>query len=1168
MFFKPYTGRAMYRPAIRLLLYMKLTVMLCIAVVLQTFASVKAQKITVNAQHETLKKVMKSIQKQQGYRFFFRGAEIANIPITARIQGASLEQAMNTIVTGKKLHWTLVDNMIVIRSEEEKTDSIKLEQIEIRGKVTDGDGKPLAGVTIREKNTKTISNSLQDGSYGIQVSGDNSILIFSSIGYTSQEISVGGQKILNIQLLPDNRTLEEVSVQVGFQNQRKVNLGGAISTLSAKDFENRPITNISQALKSTVPGLNVTIGNGGPQTFASYNIRGGTSISGSTVVNGSPLILVDGIEMENSNFSTLNPNDIENISVIKDASSSAIYGARAAFGVILVTTKKGRSGKPAINYSYDIQLNSPSSRPNFLDSYTAEYAQMKAGEYAGGGPLTEEQLEKLAAFKKYQADPRPENAWRYTPGSTTQIQWLGNYNPYDGMFKRYATTQKHNLSLRGGTETVKYYISFGFQDQSGIFKPREDNFKRYNGLVNLDIKLSERFNLGLNLNHNYTDYNEPASYSYAGAPWSVLLYQRQWHVNQPVQTSSNDPISNFPTNNIVSTFKYSNRVRHTLRNVGIYVLKPEFKVLPELKLKADISFRPSAYDYKDIQPQYAYINDNWSPTIASGTADGNISALKETVSLVTTNIYADYQKQYSKVHELNAVIGYNQESWKNKQISGSNSGIVSIGAPTLGNTYGENKVIGEQDLHWAVRGIFGRLNYIFKDRYIFELNGRYDGSSKFPKGRRYKFFPSYTVAWRLSEEPFMASTRKWLDQLKLRVNYGAIGNQNITNYAYYATLGSNLSGYMIDGQNAYQVDVPGLIDPNFTWETATSTNFGTDITLLRNRFNLSFDIYNRETKDIFLAGATYPAVLGTAAPQRNSGRLRSRGWELSLGWQDRIRNDFGYNIKFNIQDYQTKVISYFGNNTNSLSTLYSGATVGDIWGYETDRILQVGEVTNGIPNQYRQQDGVDGNGQPKFINKHRPNNSSSAYFPGDILYKDLNGDGSVTYGNNSLDDHGDLKIIGNSTPRLRWGLNIGADYRGLDITLFFDGVVKRDVWIDDNTWKGDINGLGNWDVYNNSWTPERPEATYPVYNSGRGQNWYAQTKYLFNGAFVRLNQAIIGYTLPKSVTRRVALSNVRVTLSGYNLFRLTNISAVYDPDLLGTNYPQIRSYALGVQVGF
>ncbi len=1120
-----------------------------------------AQNVNINKRNVTLADVFEEVENQTKLSIAYSESTIdKNRLVSVNIAGKPVKEAMAEILEGTGAVFTIEGNQILIKPAPVKTqqDSRKT----ITGIVTDESGLPIIGANVVEKGTRNGIITDIDGKFSLTLVQSDAVEV-SYIGYMTQNVSVKNKTNISVVLKEDTQTLDEVVV-VGYGTQKKVNLTGAVSSVSAEVMESRPVTNIAQALQGVVPNLNVDISNGAPNTFASYNVRGATSMSKNSngawqVDNGSPLILVDGIEMENFNLSALNPNDMESISVIKDASASAIYGARAAYGVILVTTKQGKKGKGRVQYSYDVQWNHPSARPDFMNSYESEYARVMNRVYTGGTRTTDDDI-RLEALQNYIDNPVPENAWMYAPGSNQQsIWWVGNFDPFELMVRDWSPTQKHNVSISGGTEALRYYASLGFQDQDGFYKLRNDNMRRYNGMVNLDAQINDKFKVNIKLSYNATRYDEPLPYSYKGNPWSVILYQGKWNQNMPLLTGPNDPVPNAPTNSIVSAYAYSNRNKKTDRTVGVFTASPEYQVLPQLKLKADFSYRPSSYDVKDVEPEFRYIQDSWeSMDVAVNTETGRISKTKEDVQLFTTNVYADYNQTFGK-HTLGGLVGFNQEVWKKEQLSAGNTGIMSIGAPTLGNTYGVNPSKGEVDEHWAVRGVFMRINYNYSDRYLFEMNGRYDGSSKFPHDSRFKFFPSFSAAWRLSEESFMADTRSWLDNLKVRASYGSIGNQNVANYGFYSRMGSSQSSAMINGQRPYQVNPPGLISPDFTWETATTINGGLDVSLLSNRLNYSFDIYRRETKDIIMDGSTYPSVLGTSAPMVNSGKLRTHGWEMSLGWKDRLSNGFFYDLNFVLSDYQTEVALFNGNDNCSLGSLYTGKKVGEIWGYVTDRILQEGDIANNLIIQY-----TDENGN----NLHRPNESNSAYYPGDIMYKDINGDGKVDRGLNTLDDHGDLKVLGNNTPRLKFGLTANFAWKGFDLNLFFQGVGKRDVWISDKTYWGDEDGPGSKKVYENSWTPEQTDAKYPLYGARRSQNWYTQSAYMFNGAYLRLKQAILGYTVPAEITNKIKMSKLRVYVSGFNLFEITELPDVYDPDLLSTSYPQMRSIALGVQVGF
>lgn len=1147
----------------RLLLLMKITLIILFICIFQLQAVTsygQNLEFSINTGEISLSEIFNEIETQSEFLFNYKDSDISHIKTKVAVRSGKIEEVLNQALLNTGLAFSINGRHVTIFKAPQ---GVKESRKVINGNVKDSGGEVLLGVSIVVKGTSQGTVTDINGDYSIEVPDDHVVLVFSYLGYKIKELSVKGKSRLEVVLDEDTQKLDEVVV-IGYGTQKKVNLTGAVSSVSSEIMENRPVTNIAQTLQGVVPNLNVDISNGAPNTFASYNIRGATSMSKNSsgawqVDNGSPLILVDGIEMENFNLSALNPNDMESISVIKDASASAIYGARAAYGVILVTTKQGKQGKGKVQYSYDVQWNHPSARPDFMNSYDAEYARVMHNVYTGGNITTNDEI-RLEALQNYIDNPTPENSWIYAPGSNQQsIWWVGNYDPFESMVRNWSPTQKHNISVSGGSEVLRYYVSLGFQDQDGFYKLRNDNMRRYNGMANLDAQINKRLSLSIKLSYNATQYNEPKPYSYKGNPWSVILYQGQWNQNQPLLTGPNDPIPNAPTNSIVSAYAYSGRMVKTKRSVAAFTASPQYLLLPELKVKADFSFRPSSYDVKDVEPEYKYVQDSWeSMNIATNTETGSISKTKEDVNLFTTNIYMDYNQQFGK-HTLGGLVGFNQEVWKKEQLQTQNTGIMSIGAPTLGNTYGTNVSKSEVDEHWAVRGAFVRVNYNYSDRYLFEMNGRYDGSSKFPHDSRFKFFPSFSGAWRISEESFMNDTRSWLDNLKVRASYGSIGNQNVANYGFYSRMGASQSGAIINGLRPYQVNPPGLISPDFTWETATTINGGLDATLFENKFNMSFDIYRRETKDIIMDGATYPSILGTSAPMENSGKLRTNGWELSLGWNDRLSNGFYYDLNFVLSDYSTEVVLFKGNDNNSLGSLYTGKKVGEIWGYETDRILQKEDIANNLIIQY-----TDENGK----NLHRPHESNSAYYPGDIMYKDINGDGKVDRGLNTLEDHGDLKVIGNNTPRFKFGLTTNFAYKGFDLNLFFQGVGKRDVWVSDKTYWGNLEGPGSRKVYDNSWTPERMDAKYPLYNANRTQNWYAQTAYMFNGSYIRLKQAILGYTIPAEVLSKIKLNKVRVYLSGFNLFEITDLPDVYDPDLLSTAYPQMRSVAFGIQVGF
>lgn len=1050
----------------------------------------------------------------------------------------------------------------------------------IKGKVLDSNKEPITGATVVVKKSNVGGTATDlNGNFNISVPDSKAVLLISFVGYITKEIAVGNQRNLIITLIENSELLDEVVV-VGFQTQKKVNLTGAVANISSDAFENRPVTNIGQALQGVVPGLNIDIASGSPGKSPNLNIRGGASVGlvdatnakkGFEVKKSSPLILVDGIEVSSEQLNLLNPADIENTSVIKDASASAIYGARAAFGVVLVTTKTGKNNEKArVNYSFDMQWNTPAHKPNMLDAYTQKYASVMQKVYTVGGSISSDDEQILAAIQKHIANPSVDNSWFFLNNDPKKLTWVGNYNPFELAVSDRNPMVKHNLSISGGTAKINYNVSLGFQNQEGFYKIQEDNLRRFNGSIHLNAQITDWFELGVKASYNTSRYIEPVSGNDTkGELWPAMRNEAARNINIPLWIGPNEYLSqSYPTDNIVSWYS-SGANRKTYRTLSMYSLNPTFKITPELKLKGEFIYKPTSYETNMVRPVVYYIGLNsFTPSNANSNR-GNLEKDRNKDELFTMNLYADYMVKLGKKHTLSALLGYNQEAYFSDHLNMKGNGISIDELPIFNMLTNPNRTIVESRESWSVRGGFGRINYNFSDRYLFELNGRYDGSSKFVKNDRFKLFPSFSAAWRMSEEDFLKSTRGWLDNLKLRGSYGSIGNQNgATAYGFRQLLDkATQADYVFAGLMYPGVYAGKLVSQNYTWETAVTINGGLDFTLLQGRLDASFDIYNRKTKDMLTPGATLPSVLGADAPYENSGILNTNGWELSLMWKDKLSCGLRYDVLLVVSDSQSKLSKYNGNNTKLLSDandnnkLYQGKKWGEIWGYTTDRILQKEDFNSKGEITY-----MDKDGDVKVL-KQMPENSNLTYYPGDILYKDLDGDGTVNYGSNTADDSGDKRIIGNNTPRYVFGLTTNFAYKGFDLSLFFNGIGKRDLWIDDTTFWGNLSGTGNWEVYNNSWTPERTNAKYPLYGA-RAQNTRVQTGYLFDGSYIRLKQIVLGYTVPSSSLSKLKISHLRFNVAAYNLFKITDIPDVFDPELISANYPQMKSMAIGVQVSF
>ena len=1031
------------------------------------------------------------------------------------------------------------------------------QDVSVSGNVKDEKGEALIGVSIQIKGTPTGNITDIDGNFTLSSVPANGELVFSYMGYETQTIPVKGKSVINVVLKEDSQALDEVVV-VGFGTQKKVNLTGAVASVGAEVLENKPVANVGQALQGVVPNLNVSATNASPNATPSFNVRGGTSIGlkeGKTneweVKNGSPLIIIDGIQVDADYLNLMNPSDIENISVLKDASASAIYGARATYGVMLITTKSGKNdSKATVTYNMSLQWNTPSHTPDILNSYTHQLAANKQTEMTGG-TVTPWMETLLAAKKKYIENPSPENAWIYNEGSTTNITWVANMNPYEIGVKDWTPLQRHNLSISGGSTKTRYYISLGYQRQEGIYKINTDIQNSYNINMNLNSKITDWFDVASKISFNTNNYNEPYMNPQKGSVWSAMKNEPGRNINMPIMTGPNDPIPDAYTDNILGWLAYG-ATQETKKTNTVFSVTPTITFCPEFNIKAELSYRPTEYFQKRFIPVRNYVVDAWR-TVNTHTSPSSVREETRHSDYYTINAYANFNKSFGK-HNVSAIAGFNQEWYKYRMNWGEAEEVITNDLPTIGMTSG-TQYTSDAFEHWAIRGAFVRANYDYLGRYLFEFSGRYDGTSRFGKDTRFQFFPSFSAGWRISEEQFMKNTHSWLDNLKIRGSWGSLGNQNVANYAYIASYGAaNYISWVMDGEQLKGMNPTGLIARDLTWETAKTLDFGVDITTLNGRLDATFDWYTRRTTDILMNGTKLPAVLGATVPKRNTGELKTNGWELSLKWKDRLNNGIRYDVGFVLSDYQSEVIHFSGNPNSLLSTLYDGMKMGEIWGYETVGILQENDFT------------IDENGK-YILNGPSQNKIAGSWYPGDIRYADLNNDDEISTGDNTLENPGDRKIIGNSTPRFQYGITGNISWKNFDLNIFFQGIGKKDVWISDNAFWGGSGSAGNWEMLNNSWTPERTNAKYPMY-AGRGQNQQVQTGYLFNGAYLRLKTLALGYTLPKAWTNKAKLSTVRLSLSGYNLFEITQIPDTFDPDQISSAYPMMRSVAFGLQVGF
>ena len=1040
------------------------------------------------------------------------------------------------------------------------------QQLQITGVVKDTNGEPMIGVTVMVKGTGTGTITDIDGKYSVSVPGNKSVLTFSFVGYTTKEVTVGNQKSINVTLSEDSKMIDEVVV-IGFQSQKKGNLTASVASVGAEALENRPVANIGQALQGMVPGLNISIEGGDPNKVPSLNIRGATTFRqrGTSnddknkfdVKSGSPLILLDGVEITAEDLNQLNPNDIDNMSFLKDASAAAIYGTRATFGVILVTTKGGNYNQKAkIDYSYNLAFDQPYELPDILDSYYIYKAlrdkEVWTGTIAEYSQHDRDMLDHMMAYMKDPVNNKPY----FMEGDA--IQWVGNTNPYKELVKSWTPTQKHNLSISGGGDRISYYISLGMQDQKGMYEIKTDRLKRYNAMLSINAKVTKWFNVAAKASYNVFDYEGPTQQTDGMNLWSYAKsYYPENFIYQPVLTGPDDFLPNHPTENPVS-YLYAGGRNISSRRKTILSISPEFTIIPKiLKIKADLSVAPTTYQKEKTHPKQARVNNSWTALETRWATENTGEVTRSTTDRYAINVYADYNQTFKEKHNVSVLLGLNQEE---ESYAGSTLYLKNMLDPYILNPELVQDVTANTSANShheiASRALFGRIMYNYMSRYLIELDARYDGSSKFPKDSRFQFFPTVSLGWRVSEEKFMEWSKDWLDNFKIRAAWGRLGSQPDSEYPYQSVFSTSEGYFLFDGTRyPTGINTPSLINPNLTWEKSTTKNLGFDFTFLQSRLTFTADIFERKVTDILIPGGKdYPALIGDDdLPFENAGILKTTGFELQAKWSDKLANGFRYSVGVALSDDKAKVVSYPSNPTNKIGdgVLYKGYTVGDIWGYVTGGILQEGDF-----------DGVGANGKPLY---HGPYFKGGQAYPGYIWYQDLDHDGVITTGLNTVDDPGDRKVIGNNAPRYRYNITANFQYKGFDLDLMFQGVGKRDYWLSSTSsyWG---NGAGSWEVYNNSWTPERTDAKFPMYGSGTGR--CAQTGYLLDASYIKLKQVILGYTFPRALINKIGLEKLRLNLAAYNLFTISDMPKYYDADYLSDAYPPKRTFSVGIQVGF
>ena len=1059
----------------------------------------------------------------------------------------------------------------------------------ISGKVFDTNEEPLIGVTVTIENTTIGAITDIDGAFTLQVPEGKVVLNVSYVGFVPQKVTVAsGQSNVTVRLSEDAVLLNEVVV-VGYGKQKKVNLTGAVASVGGEELENRVTKSLSSMLQGTVAGLNVTTSSGVPGSSASINVRGITSIHESE-----PLVLIDGAV---GDIDRVNPNDVESISVIKDASAAAIYGARAAFGVILVTTKSGaaKDGKATVRYSGRFGWQAPTTSTDYeTTGYWSVYTINQFWQ-ANSGTLyvdyTDQDMQELWNRVNDKTE-HPDRPWVVEDVRNGRNQWVyyGNYDWWHSLYRDNRPMQQHNVSISGGKDDVKYFVSGSYDKQTGILRENPDIYRKYN----LRSKIDFRINEWLTMSNNTSFYSSQYSYLGDGDVENTLAY------------SARHALACFPQKNPDGSWLYSTPYLNYKVANGRHILLGEnshrnverstdftnttrlvYAPIRELSFTGDFTYRQyqSRNTSRSNVMYYREYPDGELLSYATGAGANRLDEAVNTNQYYSTNIFGTYDDTFNQAHHLSVVGGMNYEAWKNKNISAYGENLVSTDLDDL-DLVGQNAEgatitgVGGGQNEYALLGIFGRINYDYKSRYLFEVSGRYDGTSRFASGSRWGFFPSASAGWRISEESFFQPVRQWIDNLKVRGSFGSLGNQNISSYYFFARLISISSlGYTF-GEGSVLPKYSSLSAPiasGMTWETAQQWDFGFDLTMLGNRLNLTVDGYIRDTKDMLTDGVDLPGVYGADLPDMNAADLRTKGYEITLNWRDRLtlgNKPFEYSVGLNLSDYKSVITKYDNENKTFAKDYYEGMEIGEIWGYVTDGLFQTDEEAKAYAE--------------KVVLSYVLKGQTGGWQAGDVKFVDLDGDGKVGIGSNNVDNPGDRKILGNSLPSFSYGISASAQWNGFDVSAFFQGTGNH-------YWYPAGQSMPFWGPYSypylsflqkdflaDVWTAENTDAYFPramAYSASSGVLSNVNDRYLQNLRYLRFKNLTVGYTLPQSWTGKARIESVRIYFTGENLCYwspLKKHSRYVDPEAAidrsdaynNAYYPWQKSFLFGIDVTF
>ena len=1078
-------------------------------------------------------------------------------------------------------------NMYAARAEKPSASNVYQQtRILVSGRILDSSGQPVPGASVIEKGTTNGVDTDIDGKFTISVKSGSSLEV-SCIGY--ETVSVAASENLSVTLREDTQFLDEVVV-VGFGTQKKVNMTGSVTAVDVdKAFGSKPITDVSKGLQGVVPGLSITYNSNDLNASPTMKIRGTGSING----DNTPLILLDGVEVPDLSF--VNPDNIKSISVLKDAASASIYGSRAAWGVVLITSKDGSAvkDKVSITYSNNFSWNQPIGLPKYITDKEGVLAQLEEGMLAQKN-VDGSRIEAFGMY--YDTIGKGITTWfdKYSGNLSNPVYKYGEdyefiegtpyyyrvSDPNKEIFKT-SFSQTHNLSVTGNTGKTNYNIGLGYTMNDGTLKAAKKNdVKRYNLNLSTNTQVKNWLNIGTKVMYVEKEYEYPYGYSQSKGATGLLYYVMRFPAFFPFGISDGSKLADgtYASDSAATGeglyFRHGNAY---VANESICSSKDQYLTLGgnvRINLAPGLSFygdyTRGRYNYENRSMRQPYYVANWSfPKKAAVTTNDFLERSYVSKITNTYNAYFDYLFDIQKQHNFAIKVGANAEDLRYDNQSVKVNGVQDVEHPTLNLTDGKNEGIVDESLrHRATAGFFGRINYNYKEKYLLELNGRYDGSSSFRTGKQWAFFSSASAGYRISEEKFWTNIKPYVPTLKVRASYGSVGNQALESwYPYISTMATETVSWIgTDMNQVSTTTTPSAVNPDMTWEKIRTLDIGFDAGFFNNELNVTFDWYQRRNVGMLVAGNEIVRYAGIAvAPLENGGDMKTNGWELQIDYNHAFNKDFAIYGTFTLSDAKSEITKW-NNTTGALNSWYKGKKLGEIWGFETDRYFNSSDVTP---------DGTLKTGTP---DQSYLQNGSFRFGAGDIKYKDLNKDGKIDTGKGTIDDHGDLKRIGNQLPRYEYSLRVGAMLKGFDVEVLLQGVGKRDMWSTSSLFIPHAAGA-QMNIFENQldyWTESNQNARFPrpyingAFGSLSGlpgnsgcNNFAPQTKYLNNLAYLRVKNFTVGYTLPQNLTRKIFVEKLRFYFSAQNLFTFDHIDGVMDPECTGGSS---KSYTNGMDM--